>query len=275
MYFFIIIDFVLYVHYIKMKELNFIDLEKDWRWRRAPIFLSDFAGQYLQETNKESSINDINNFLDSFCSIKGSIINNLNKDDAEESLQKLDKRIAAAREIIHDIEKIPEEVLQIVSDLYSPGEIPFDLDSCIYSNWTFRVKTTKDFRHHIKSNPGYWTAINIQFAFNQVAYLIGWVEYNAIGRLKEFLEKSKGYDFLIHETKSRLVKYAPKNDDYYIEWSILNTKTLAKPEWKNVFTTMVFKLINTKWEVFNYNQMTLCDKNWPIFSNMKDQLSNK
>lgn len=259
-----------------MKELDFRDLEKDWKWRKAPIFFSDFAGQYLQEINRESNIDDINTFLDSSSNnIKGSIINNLNEDDAEMSLQKLDKRIMSAREIIHGIEKVPEEVLQIVEDLYSPGEIPFDLDSCIYSNWAFRAKATKDFRHHIKSNPDYWTAINMQFATNQVAYLIGWMEYNAIGKLKEYVEKCEALELFIWENKSRFVNYAPKNNDYYIEWSILNVKTLAKSDGKGVFTTMVFKLIDTKWEVFNYNQMTLYDKEWLVFRNMKNQLSNK
>lgn len=120
-----------------MGEVDFRALEKDLRWRgtKTPIFLSDFIREYFQETNRESNIENINTFLDSFSNnIKGSIINNLNQDDAEESLKKLDKRIAAAREIICNIEKIPENVLQIVTDLYSPEEIPLDLNSCIYSN---------------------------------------------------------------------------------------------------------------------------------------------
>ena len=259
--------------YVKMTEINLIDLEKDWKWRKSKnLFLSDLVGEYFQETNREWNIDDINEFLNSFVSIKGSIIDNLNEADAEKALQQLDKRIVATREIINDIEKIPEEVVKIVEDLYSREEIPFDLDSCIYSNWAFRAKATKDFRHHKKSDPDYWTAINMQFAANQVAYLIGWMEYNAIGRLKEYVDKCEALKLFIWENRSRFVKYAPKNDDYYIEWSILNAKTLAKSTGKGVFTTMVFKLVNNKWEIFNYNQMTLYDEEWFKFRSIPRSL---
>ena len=71
-----------------MAEINLIDLEKDWKWRKSKnLFLSDLVGEYFQETNREWNIDDINEFLNSFVSIKDSIIDNLNEADAEKALQ--------------------------------------------------------------------------------------------------------------------------------------------------------------------------------------------
>lgn len=246
-----------------MSEIDIIGLSKDLKWRYSKnLFLGDLVGEYFQETNRESNIDNINTFLNSFVNTKDSIIDNLNEADAEKSLKQLDKRIMAAREIINDIEKIPEEVIKIVKDLYAEEETPVNLDSCIYSNWAFRAKTKRNFRNHILSNPNYWTEINMLFAINQVAYLIGWMEYNAIGKLEEYGQKCRDLMLFIWENRIRFTRYAPKDADYYIEWSILNAKSLGK----KVFTTMIFKLINDKWEVFNYSQMELHDKEWFKFN---------
>lgn len=241
-----------------------IDLEKNWNWRKSKdIFFGDLVRRYLCETNGvEPKVDQINAFFDNIFTSKDSIINILNEVDAQEALKAMDQKIIKIWGLISDIEKVPEDVLSLSRDLYFPEETPIDLDSCLYSNWLFRAKTTKNFRNHKKINPDYWTAINMQFAINQVAYLMGGMEYNKVGRLKEYIDKAERLELFIWENMSRFVKYAPKKDDYYIEWSMLSSRNLSKSDERWVFATIVFKLVNDKWEIFNYSQVHFYDRQW-------------
>ena len=240
------------------------NLESNWNWRRSKdLFLWDLTWRYLHEINgTEPENSQINTLLDTISKDKNFLISSLNGDNNEKSIQNLDRKIIRVWELIDSAEKIPEEVLQLSRDLYSPEETPIDLDSCIYSNWAFRARATKDFRHHKKANPDYWTAINMLYATNQAAYLMGGMEYNKIGKLKEYIDKAESLELFIWENRSRFIKYAPKNDNYYIEWSMLNTKNLSKSDEKGVFATVVFKLINDKGEIFNYSQVNFYDRQW-------------
>lgn len=253
------------------------NLETNWNWRRSKdLFLGDLTWKYLREINgAEPESGQINILLDRISKDKNFIISSLNGNNDEESLKKLDRNIIRVWELIDSAEKIPEEVLRLSKDLYFPEETPIDLDSCIYGNWAFRAKTTKDFRNHKKINPDYWTAINMLFATNQAAYLMGGMEYNRIGRLKEYVDKAESLELFIWENKSRFIKYAPKNGDYYIEWSMLNTKNLSKSDEKGVFATIVFKLINDKGDIFNYSQVHFYDRQWIEYRTVSKFLNDK
>ena len=251
-------------------------LGKDWRWRKHGdiLFLWDIASKYLRELNGiQPEYTQVNELLSRVSGTKSTLINNLNESSAEESLYKLDRSIIRTWDLINSIEQVPEDVLRLSRDLYSPEETPIELESSIYSNWAFRAKTKKDFRNHKKINPDYWTAINMLFATNQIAYLIGGMEYNKIGMLKEYIDKAEDMGLFIWENMSRFVKYAPKDDDYYLEGSMLNTRNLSKNNEKGVFATIVFKLVNNKWEVFNYSQVHLYDRQWIEYRTTSNFLS--
>ena len=104
---------------------------------------------------------------------------------------------------------------------------------------------------------------------------MGGMEYNRIGRLKEYVDKAESLELLIWENKSRFIKYAPKNGDYYIEWSMLNTKNLSKSDEKGVFATIVFKLINDKGDIFNYSQVHFYDRQWIEYRTVSKFLNDK
>lgn len=239
-------------------------LGKDWRWRKYGdiLFLWDIASKYLRELDGvQPEYTQVNELLSKVSDAKSTLINNLNESLAKESLDKLDKSIIRMWDLINNIEKVPEEVLRLSRDLYYPEETPIELESSIYSNWAFRAKTKRNFRHHKKIDPDYWTEINMTFATNQVAYL-GGMEYNKIGRLEEYINKAESMGLFIWESLFKFVKKAPKDDDYYIEWSMLNTRNLSKSDEKGVFATIVFKLVNNKWEIFNYSQVHFYDRQW-------------
>ena len=234
------------------------------------------ASKYLRELDgKQPEYTEVEELLSRVSDTKITLINNLNESSAEESLNKLDKSIIRMWDLINGIEKVPEDVLRVSRELYYPEETPVDLESSIYSNWAFRAKTKRVFRHHKKIDPDYWTEINMAYATNQAAYLIGGMEYYKIGMLEEYIDKAKAMELFIKESRFNFVKKAPKDDDYYIEWAVLNTRNLSRSDERGVFATMVFKLVNNKWEVFNYSQIHFYDRQWIKYDTSFDFLVNE
>ena len=224
---------------------------------REKLFMGDFENCANKNPDKDAD----------------AIFGNLWEGNAQKDLQHLDEKVKKARSFIENIEKIPEIVFKLIEDLYDKDEITIDRNSCEYSNGVFRAKTTKDFSHHKKSNPDYWTAINMLFTTNEVAYLIAWMEYYHLGRLDEYIDKAKNLDLFIWRTMSDFCKYSPKEDNYTIEWSILESKSFSRNNEKWVFVTIVFKLLNSKGDLCSYSEVHFYDRKWIEYRNAPKFLS--